>query len=135
MRFVLISGEEVEVSDEKVASIVRSGKLLANPYWRYSNLLTEEEVMLYLKRKADSETLKKIAEYIVVFAENLILTNYLYSLAENSKVGENYLKIQLPLLKELRSSLQSLDMAWCVKIEETVNEMLSKCRDYGIDPL
>lgn len=137
MKFLLMTGKEVVVSEAEIREIVKSGMVIANPYWVYSGLLREDEVIAYLNHKADVDILKRIAKYILVFVENLALTNYMFLLAENREEAEEYLNSQKQLLnfsEQLNTSVQTGTRS-LEELEELVRSMISKCMTFGIDPL
>ena len=131
MRFTLASGKTVDVPESKIREIVTT-TMTPNPFWRYSRLLTEGEVMSFLQGSSDPKLLKRVAYYILVYAENITLSGYLYGLAEDSPSGaETYLGHMKPLLELLRSlnSLASREPS-----RDLVKAMIEECLREGIDP-
>ena len=127
MKFVLLNGKTIEISDAKVREIVTTA-LTSNPFWMYSGILTKDDVFDFFRGEANEQLLEKISYYILFYVENLVLTGYLIKLIEDPTEAEDYLNYNKPLLEELRKLNKSK------KNYETVNKMVRLCLKYGFDP-
>ena len=104
-------------------------------HWICPNVdLDYSGVMDFLEGKRDPELLKRIARYILVYAENLILSNYVYQRALNPGNADRYLESMKPLLEELRRLYGPLRRKPYDVYRPLVDEMLNLCLRYGIDP-
>ena len=134
IKLKLMNGQQVEVSQEEVKEFITQ-ILIQNPDWRHSGLLTEEEVMRYLKGEASHEDLKKVARYILIYEENLAFTGYLFDKADGEP--ERTKEFNMPAIKKLRELYQkaSNDTHQVLDISQTVHEMENLCMKTGADPL
>ena len=94
----------------------------------HSGVLTKDEVLTFLERKADEKLLKKVCWYILFHAENLVFSAYLLSLAKGEEEAERYLEFNKPLLEELRKLNERAGSY------EVADRMIELCLKYGIDP-
>jgi len=104
-----------------------------NPYWEYSKLLNEEEILEFLEKKENCnlELLKDVAYYILTYAENITLAA---SLAND--FDSNYLEWMMSCLEKLRKLLKQIHDARSSKeAYRKVRQMINVCLTYGIDPL
>jgi hypothetical protein len=124
MSFTLMNGKRVAIQT-KLAKRIITTELSNQIYWMHNGMLTREEILDFLENRYDEELLKKIAYYILFFAENLVFTNILFTASESEKEMQDYLKAHIPLLEKLRELYRSCKVA----------EMLDECMEMGIDPL
>jgi len=123
----------VEVPEEVVKKII-SIELANCFHWQCPSIdLDYSEVMDFLEGKQDPSLLRKIAQYILVYAENLVLTNYVYQKAQDPRSADKYFESMKPFLRELRRLYGLLDEK-CDSYRLLVDEMLGLCLRYGIDP-
>ena len=124
----------VEVPEEVVKEII-SVELTNCFHWHCPNIdLDCGEVADFLEGKRDPSLLERIARYILVYAENLVLSNYVYQRALNPNSADKYLESMKPFLQELRRLYGLLDENHCDSHRVLVDEMLSLCLRHGIDP-
>ncbi len=124
----------VEVSEDVVKEII-SVELANCFHWRCPNIdLEYSGVMDFLEGKRDPVLLKRVARYILVYAENLVLTNYVYQRILNPGNADRYLESMKPFLKELRRLYGLLQRKPYDAYRPLVDEMLNLCLRYGIDP-
>jgi len=76
-----------------------------NPYWRYSELLTEQEVMKFLAGESSQEELKKVARYLLIFTENIAFAAHLYDKSEGHDNGREF---NMPALEKLRGFYRTI---------------------------
>jgi len=153
MGFTLMNGKRVAIKTKLVKRIITT-ELSNQIYWMHNGMLTEDLVMRYLNPKEEviyDHELKKVAYYILFFAENLIFTNILFTASEGEKEMQDYIKTHIPLLEKLRELYKGFDKiealyelsedeqdalagqvpsAWGI-----VTRMMELCLDMGIDPL
>ncbi|WP_457753937.1 hypothetical protein, partial [Thermococcus sp.] len=133
LTFRLINGKKVSITKEKLNQIITT-KLSSNPYWMYNGMLDPQEVQNFFsfmlgKATINPKTLNKIAYYILFWAENSVLTVYLYT------QSEQYLENHMPLLKILRQKYDEILKTDNIeRKKELINQMLEKCLSYCIDP-
>ncbi len=107
--------------------------LAENPYWMWSRLVDKEEILEVLevlldkKKKIDSVLIKKVAFYVLFYAENICFSNYLWAVAENKQEALEYKKMMTPVLQKLRRLAKKASL-------EAFKEMLDLCLDWGLDP-
>jgi len=131
MIFVIPNGKRVEVEDSKVKQIVTT-KLSPVFYWMHTDSISKEDILSFLERRADFETVKKICWYILFYAENLVFSCYLLTLGnEGREKAEEYLEFNLPLLEKLRELRKEVKEVNCYEIAD---RMTWECLRYGIDP-
>jgi len=135
VQFALMNGARVEVSAEEIKEFITQQVIIANPDWRHSGLLTEEEVTRYLKNLASPEDLKKVARYILIYQENLAFTGFLFDKSEGRP--DQGKEFNMPALKKLRDIYQKMsDMPRSPgELAGDVHEMESTCLEIGADPL
>lgn len=66
MELILANNKRVEVSQEEASEFITQ-ILIPNPYWRHSGLLTEEEIIRFLKGNSTQDELKKTAWHILTY--------------------------------------------------------------------
>ncbi len=124
----------VEVSGEVVKEII-SVELANCFHWICPSIdLDYDSVMDFLEGKRDPGLLRRVARYILVYAENLVLTNYVYQRILNPGNADRYLESMKPFLKELRRLYGLLQRKPYDVYRPLVDEMLNLCLRYGIDP-
>lgn len=124
----------VEVSEDVVKEII-SVELTNCFHWQCPSIdLDYSGVMDFLEGKPDLGLLKKVARYILVYTENLVLANYVYQRILNPGNADKYLESMKPLLHELRRLYELLQGKPYDVYRPLVDEMLSLCLRYGIDP-
>lgn len=134
MELMLMNGQHVEISQDEVKDFITQ-QLIPNPYWRHSGLLTEEEVMRFLKGESTYDELKKIARYILIYQENLTFTAYLFDKSEgHPDQGKEF---NMPAVKELRDLYQKTkdDNRNMSAVYHIIYQMENVCLDIGADPL
>ena len=134
MELILANNKRVEVSQEEVNEFITK-KLIPNADWHHSGLLTEEEVMRFLKDESSRDELKKVARYILIYQENLAFTGYLFDKADGDP--ERTKEFNMPAVKKLRELYQkaSDDSHTAINIAHDVHEMENICLETGTDPL
>lgn len=134
IKLKLMNSQQVEVSQEEVNGFITQ-ILTPNPDWRHSGLLTEEEVMRYLKDEGSLDDLKKIARYILVHTENMSFTLYLFDKADGEP--ERTKEFNMPAVKKLRELYQKVrdGSHQTMDISQDVHEMENICMEIGADPL
>jgi hypothetical protein len=134
MELILMNGHHVEVSQEEIKEFITQF-LISNPYWRHSGLLSQEEVMRYLKRESSCDELKKVARYLLIYVENLSFTAYLFDKSEgNPDQGKEF---NMPIIKKLRHTYRRLlkNQRTPSRLAGGVYEMENLCLKIGADPL
>jgi len=135
MELILANGSKVKVTLGEMSEFIREIPcLVPNPYWRYSELLTEEEVMRYLAGESNEEELRKIARYILIYTENLAFTAHLYDKSEGHDNGREF---NMPAVERLREIYHRVteDPRIAEELAGDVHEMESVCLEIGADPL
>jgi hypothetical protein len=134
MQIKLMNGQEVEASQEEVEEFIT--QVLTNfPYWKYSKLLTESEVMSFLKRESTEDELKKVARYLLIFIENFSFTGYLSDKSEG-KFGMTK-ELNMPVVIKLRTIYQRMceENRTLEELYGDVHEMENACMEIGADTL
>ena len=142
-----ILNKVIVVPKQTVALFLSEGIYAVNPYWRYSGLLNEEEILalidsfrkagLDMECKLDQNLIKKVGRYIVIYAENLQLLNFLSvseaSIAKNDegKMVAEFLAEAIPFLYALRKLYRKL---LAEPEPDILFEMIDFCLKNGIDP-
>ena len=129
LKFDLVSGKSVIVSEEKVKEIVTTK--LSNRFFWNCGILSAKEVSDFLTENADFEVAKRCCWYILFHAENLVFSVYLLKLAEDAEDAERYLSYHKPLLKKLRDLYKRINPE---NVYEIADEMIELCLGYAIDP-
>jgi len=135
LEMILANGNKVKVSVTEIQEYVTEFPCpIPNPYWRYSELLTEEEVMRYLSGESNEEELRKIARYILIYTENLAFTAHLYDKSEGHDNGREF---NMPAVERLREIYHRVtkDPRIAEELAGDVHEMESVCMEIGTDPL
>lgn len=134
IKLALMNGKEVEVSQEEINEFITQ-ILLQNPDWHHSGLLTEGEVLCYLKDWSPQDYLKKVARYILIYMENISLTAYLFDKAEGHP--DQSKEFNMPVIKRLRELYQKVSdiRRGMTDISQDVHEMENMCLTIGADPL
>jgi len=133
MNFILANGKKVEVSQVEMRDFI-TRLLLPNAYWRHSGLLTQEEVMRFLKGESSEVEFRKIARYILIYIENLGFTAYLFDKADGEPNRTK--EFNIPAIRKLRELYQAMNNhASTANLANLVNEMESACLKIGADPL
>lgn len=134
VQITLMNGASVEVSQEEVNKFI-SQILVPNPDWRYSGLLTQEEVMRYLKGEGPRDELKKVARYILIYQENLAFTAYLFDKSEgHPDQGKEFNMPAIKALREIYRKVTDNQLSVAI-ISSAVKLMESTCMKIGADPL
>lgn len=130
MRMILANKKRVEVSQEEADEFITQ-LLIPNPDWHHSGLLSEGEVMRFLKGRSNQEKLKKIAWYILTYTENLAFTGYLFDKADGEP--ERTKEFNLPSIKKLRELYQEVNDNGhtMMELSRIVNEMEGICLEIG----
>lgn len=134
MELILANKKRVEVSQEEV-NVFITKILIPNPDWHHSRLLTQEEVMRFLKGESSRDELKKVARYILIYQENLAFTAYLFNKADGDP--ERTKEFNMPAIKELREIYRRLteNQRTPEELAGDVHEMENICMEIGADPL
>jgi len=136
MTFYTVAGR-VEVPRDVVEEIVTT-ELSNRFYWRHGGHLERREVAAFLEGRCGWLVVRRVARYILLHAENLVLSNYLLHIASLGwHEASGYLRFNMPLLKRLRKLYRRVEEEFgrsrkCLRIAK---EMISECMKYGIDPL
>lgn len=136
MEMILANGNKVKVSLGELRDfITEMATPIPNPYWRHSELLSEEEVLRFLKGESTQDEFKKVARYLLIYTENLAFTGYLFDKAEGKP--DQTREFNMPAVKKLRELYQKTTNGRQSKLElsQTVNQMESICLKIGVDPL
>ena len=135
IQLTLMNGARVEVSPKEVRGFITQKVLTPNPDWRYSGLLSEEEVMRFLKGESPQDELKKVARYILIHEENLSLTGYLFDKADGEPGRTK--EFNMPAIKKLREIYRRVteNQRTLDELAGDVYEMENICMETGADPL
>ncbi len=136
MEMILANGRRVKVSLGEVQEyITECPSPIPNAYWRYSELLSEEEVMRFLAGQSNKEELQKIARYLLIFTENTSFAAYLFDKAEGTP--DLTKEFNMPAVKRLREVYQQVkdDRHTMMGLYRLVSEMESLCLEIGVAPL
>ncbi len=124
----------VEIPREVVKEVI-SIELTNCFHWRCPNTgIDYSDVMEFLEGSRDLGLLKKIARYILVYTENLVLSTYMYMKMQNPRAANEYLDTMKLVLHKLRNLYQLLQRKPHDIYHELVEQMLHTCLDNGIDP-
>jgi len=124
-----VMGTKVSVSKSIVRRIVTT-ELSPLPHWEASDYLSTEEVEAFFGGASGSQLMKRIAKYILFYAENIVFATFLLLLAGEGKGrAEEYLDRHMELLETLRRIADKEEVG-----REDVEEMISLCLRHGIDP-
>lgn len=136
MEMILANGNRVKVSLGEIKEFIQAmPSPLPNPYWRYSELLAEQEVMSFLAGESNKDDLLKIARYILIFTENISFAAYLFDKSEgNPNQGKEF---NMPVVQQLRELYQKVsNNKQSVKdVSQTVYEMEKLCMTIGVGSL
>jgi len=134
MELILADNKRVEVSQEEVNDFITQ-ILIPNPDWHHSRLLTEEEVMRFLKGESSRDEFRKVAQYILIYQENLAFTAYLLDKADGEP--ERTKEFNMPAIKELRETYRKVtkNQQSAKELSGDVYEMENICLETGADPL
>jgi len=132
---ILANENRVKVSLGEIQEFITEGPSpIANAYWRYSELLTEQEVMRFLAGESNKEELQKIARYLLIFTENISFSAYLFDKSEGKP--DQTKEFNMPAVKKLRELYQQIkDDRHTMGLYRLVSEMESLCLEIGVDPL
>jgi len=138
--YLPIEGRLVAVPRGVVRRVVKATRLApdGNPYWGFSNALSEREVMEFLRclregREPPPELGRRVAYYITFYAENLVLSTYMTVKALcGEEEAEDYLGSMEPVLEELRSMLYRAEREGASR--SLLWRMLQLCIRHGMDP-
>lgn len=136
MKVILANGKTVKVSLGEIRDfITEMPTTLPNPDWHYSELLTEDEVMRFLKGEGSQKDLKKVAQYILIYTENLAFTAYLFDKAEGKP--DQTREFNMPAVKKLREIHRRVteNQQTAEALAGDVHEMENICLKIGVDPL
>ncbi len=133
--FETLLGKTVKVPEEVIREVI-TVELTNCFYWSCPNIDVDySDVMEFLGGSRDPELLRRIARYILVYTENLVLPNYVYMKASmGSEKARAYLDSMKSLLMKLRRLYRILNMEPYGMYRELVDQMLQTCLDHGIDP-
>lgn len=134
MRVVLANGKAVEVSQDEMEEFITQ-LVLPNAYWLYTGQVSEEEVMRFLGGESSVDELKKIARYLLTFAENTAFSAYLFDKADGEP--DRTREFNMPALKKLRELHQKVidSPQASTDLSQTVWEMENVCMGIGLDGL
>lgn len=144
-----LTGKAIAVPKQTIAIFLSEGIYALNPYWRYSGLLDKDDVLklaeclrllgLKLECNLRPELIRKIARYILIYAENIQFMNFLSAseamIIHNDREGreiEEFLKYAIPFLFELRELYRRIVMD---PQPEMLVKMLDFCLQNGLDPM
>ncbi len=136
MKIILANAYAVEITEVDFIDIITESRVpIPNVHWKHSGLLSREEVTRFLKGDKDPGEMKKLARYILIYAENLVFSACLFNKAQggNPDAPKEFGMPKVNRLKKLYQkvlrSRQSMP-----NVYYTVNEMLKVCSEIGIDP-
>jgi len=133
VNLILASGKKVEVSWDEIKDFITQ-LLIPNAYWRHSELLTEQEVMRFLAGESDEGELKKVAQYILTYTENLAFSAYFFDKADGEP--DRTQEFNMLAIKKLRELYRKVtENRLPLTLSDTVNKMESICLNIGADPL
>jgi len=133
LMFTLRDGTQVFVGKDEVEEFVTE-ILTPNPYWRFSGLLVEAEVIQFLNNEANVLTLERVALYVLVYVENMAFSAWLIiKQREGEERAEDYKEFVMPVIKKLREMY--LDIKENGVTEEKVWAMMREALKAGFDPL
>ena len=134
VQIILMNGARIEVSLEEVSEFI-TFFLMPNPQWRHSGLLSQEEVMKFLKEESTQDELKKVARYILIYMENLSFTGYLFDKSEGEP--QRTKEFNMPAVKKLRELYRRMteNHRTAKELVGDVWEMENICMELGADPL
>lgn len=129
-----MNGQRVEVSPEEFRDFI-THVLTPNAYWRHSGLLTEDEVMKFLKGESNVAELKELACYILIYTECLSFTAYLFDKADGKP--ERCREFNMPAVQKLRDIYRRLteNQRTLEELAGDVHEMENICMETGAEPL
>lgn len=137
MEFQLYNGKVVWVREDLVKSIVTtrlSNCFAADCHMDKSEII---ECLHWVTRHGDARNPGKCVEHMLFYAENLVLSTYLYLLSEGRN-ADSYLKHMMPVLKKARKLAEKarkmLEKGKAEKAQKIANEMLWLLLNNGIDP-
>lgn len=137
MKIILANGYIVEAIEAEVRDfITESGVPVPNAYWKYSGLLSEEEVTRFIKGEKNPDEMKKLARYILIYIENLVFRACLFNKAKGGNPDAPK-EFGMPKVKRLRKLYQNAQESKqpVPNIHSIVDEMLKVCLEIGVDPL
>lgn len=136
MEMILTNGNRVKVSLKEIREFITEMCCpIPNPYWRWSELLTEQEVMGFLKGESTRDELEKVARYMLIYTENLSFTAYLFDKADGEP--ERTKQFNMPAVKKLRELYQKVkdNSANHANAVNLVYEMENICMEMGVEPV
>ncbi len=94
------------------------------------------DVVRFMHGDTDPDLLRRIARYILVYAENLVLTTIAYMKILNPGRTEAYLEDMKGVLESLRRKFRKVKgfIGDPVELRALVEQMLYTCLQNGIDP-
>jgi len=121
------------------ASIVRkivTTELCPLPHYMFSKYLSRDEVLAFLKGARGAWLMRKVARYILFYAENIVLTTFLMLIeiegrrrTEKAVKAKKYVDHHIKLLEALRRIASKEKIS-----REDVERMIELCLKHGIDP-
>ena len=136
MKIILANGNIVEVTEvETKEFITEISTPIPNAYWRHSGLLSQEEVMRFLKGESRPDEVKKVGRYLLIYTENLAFSAYLFNKA-NGGDPDGPKDFTMPAIRRLRELYRYVLISQpTVPVSHNVKDMLNVCLEIGIDPL
>lgn len=136
MEMILANGNKVKVTLGEIRNFITEMPTpIPNAYWRYSELLSEDEVMRFLAGESNQEELQKIARYLLIYTENLAFSAYLFNKAKGKP--DQTKDFNIPAVRKLRRFYRAVkDNRQMTKVlARLVREMGNICLEIGADPL
>jgi len=133
-----ISPNPITLKKAEIEKILSCKLLVANPFWKYSKYLSKGEILRFLilltsqeklpsAESKNKKLLQKIANYLLLYAENMTLSGYIWAKASNED-PEEYLKYMEPILKKVREVARKPTL-------ESIREAIDSLSTVGLDPL
>jgi hypothetical protein len=126
------TGRPVKVSTKIFPEAFKPEVWYGNVYWRYSGMVSEDEIRAYLDNRLGKSVqitpalAAKLALYVETFAKHMAMEAWLFS---PGKEKEGYEKEMTPFIQKIT------EMRKVAKSADDVSNMVSECMDAGLDPL
>jgi len=130
----------IYLTRREVEAIITNGYISENPYWRFSNYISKQELLTFfdlelgkisLDDESKSKLLRKIADYILFYVENMTLAVYILAKQINPKEAQDYLKWMQQHLEKLRELHRKTQNNPTI---EKVKQMIDTALEISLDP-
>lgn len=134
MKLELANGRKIEVTQEEIDEFITQ-ELIPNPYWKFSKLLSENDLMKYLKNENTRNRLIMVARYLLIYMENISFTGYLFDKSEGQPGPTK--EFNMPVVEKLREMYRTVNGndRSLADLSGDVHEMFNACMEVGVDPL